>query len=193
MIPILAILRFRVGSRDAPPRILVVLNELSDRYAPVTRKDMPTNPEISGLRMLTYVSLRATHMRVISLFLNMSSIMEVQKRKTRSGAESGLTFVNVSNAPSLGPSEIRLMRAHVTKINFARRRRRIDDEARSRRGRQRRGLRSQAVENEHLPYTTDGAQDLCQPRQVQLRLAHWISPIDPDTDTMHFCRLELLL
>jgi hypothetical protein len=155
---------------------------------------MPTDLNFSGLCMLTYVSPRATSRVNNSLPFNISSNMEeAKKRKTRRGAESELTFVNVNNAPSLGPSEVRLMRAHVTKTNFARRRHRIDDEARSRRGRQQQGLRSKAVENEDHPYPADGAQDLCQSRQMQLRLAHWISPIDPDTDTMRFCMLELPL
>lgn len=35
------------------------------------------------------------------------------------------TFVNVSNAPGLGPKERREMRGHVTQTNFAKRRQRL--------------------------------------------------------------------
>ncbi|KAF4960136.1 hypothetical protein FGADI_1154 [Fusarium gaditjirri] len=36
-----------------------------------------------------------------------------------------LTFVNVSNAPGLGPKEAKQMRGHITKMNFAKRRQRL--------------------------------------------------------------------
>lgn len=35
------------------------------------------------------------------------------------------TFVNVSNAPGLGPKEAKQMRGHITKTNFAKRRQRL--------------------------------------------------------------------
>jgi hypothetical protein len=38
------------------------------------------------------------------------------------------TFVNVSNAPGLGPKEARQMRGHITKVNFAKRRQRLSKE-----------------------------------------------------------------
>ncbi|KAJ4017610.1 hypothetical protein NW752_001515 [Fusarium irregulare] len=38
---------------------------------------------------------------------------------------SSFTFVNVSNAPGLGPQETKQMRGHVTKANFAKRRQRL--------------------------------------------------------------------
>ena len=38
---------------------------------------------------------------------------------------SSFTFVNVSNAPGLGPQEAKQMRGHVTKANFAKRRQRL--------------------------------------------------------------------
>ncbi|KAJ4256267.1 hypothetical protein NW762_009347 [Fusarium torreyae] len=38
------------------------------------------------------------------------------------------TFVNVSNAPGLGPKEAKQMRAHITKTNFAKRRQRLAKE-----------------------------------------------------------------
>ena len=38
---------------------------------------------------------------------------------------SSFTFVNVSNAPGLGPQEAKQMRGHITKANFAKRRQRL--------------------------------------------------------------------
>ncbi|KAH6963114.1 hypothetical protein DER45DRAFT_552475 [Fusarium avenaceum] len=38
------------------------------------------------------------------------------------------TFVNVSNAPGLGPKEAKQMRGHITKVNFAKRRQRLSKE-----------------------------------------------------------------
>ncbi|KAF5636073.1 hypothetical protein F52700_5387 [Fusarium sp. NRRL 52700] len=38
------------------------------------------------------------------------------------------TFVNVSNAPGLGPKEAKQMRGHITKTNFAKRRQRLDQQ-----------------------------------------------------------------
>ena len=46
---------------------------------------------------------------------------------------SGFTFVNTVNAPALSPSSAKAMRAHVTKTNFANRRKRIDAESVQRR------------------------------------------------------------
>lgn len=50
---------------------------------------------------------------------------------------NGFVFLNISNAPGLGPAEAKRMRAHVTRTNFATRRLRIarecqQDEARRR-------------------------------------------------------------
>lgn len=38
------------------------------------------------------------------------------------------TFVNVSNAPGLGPKQAKQMRGHITKVNFAKRRQRLSKE-----------------------------------------------------------------
>lgn len=46
---------------------------------------------------------------------------------------SGFTFVNTVNAPALSPASAKTMRAHVTKTNFANRRKRIDAESVQRR------------------------------------------------------------
>ncbi|KAF4455738.1 hypothetical protein F53441_1937 [Fusarium austroafricanum] len=44
---------------------------------------------------------------------------------------SSFTFVNVSDAPGLGPKEAKQMRAHVTKTNFAKRRQKLGKDKKS--------------------------------------------------------------
>jgi hypothetical protein len=100
-----------------------------------------------------------------------------------------LTFVNVSNAPGLGPKEARQMRAHITKTNFAKRRQRLTKEKDN-------GKPARAVQGSVL--SKSDTQDLWLEQQVMgsvftldprcdRLLSHVIDPISSPIDyCMHF-------
>jgi hypothetical protein len=100
------------------------------------------------------------------------------------------TFVNVSNAPGLGPKEARQMRGHITKTNFAKRRQRLSKEKDN-------GKPARSVQGLALPKLDP--QDLWLEQQV-MRSVFTLHPgcdrllshvIDPISSPIDYCMYHL--